>query len=288
MEIKISARDARGGTAFAASPAKLYLGGQMAEGVDRLEFELPEEWDGMGVALYIQHEDGKLMAPVLLDAEHTAGVSRALTEAEKGVWMLGASNGAGYSAYTEPGEYFTYRTIDTSGDGTEVSENQYQQFVDQVLASASAAQNAAAAAQQAQAAAAESAAVLDGAVERAEAAADRAESYAPEGGAVISVNGKGGAVWLDAADVGAAPAPENPAVGQYLRVKEVKEDGTLVLETAEVSGGGGGGPVTVTGGFVEIEENIPASERTENTCYWLNLSDPVQTAAGSTAKGGAT
>ena len=85
MKIKISARDARGGTAFAASPAKLYLGGQMAEGVDRLEFELPEEWDGMGVALYIQHEDGKLMAPVLLDAEHTAGVSRALTEAEKGV-----------------------------------------------------------------------------------------------------------------------------------------------------------------------------------------------------------
>lgn len=287
MKIKISARDARGGTAFAASPAKLYLGGQMAEGVDKLEFELPDEWDGMGVALYIQHEDGKLMAPVLLDAENTASVNRALTEATKGVWMLGATNSAGYTAYTAPGEYVTYKTIDTSGDGTEVSENQYQQFVDQVLASASAAQNAAAAAQQAQAAAAESAAALDGAVERAEAAADRAESFAPEGGAVISVNGKGGAVWLDAADVGAAPAPENPVAGQYLRVKEVKEDGTLVLETAEAQGGGGG-TVTVTGGFIEISENIPASERTENTCYWLNLSDPVQTVARSTAGGGTT
>lgn len=287
MKIKISARDVRGGTTFAASPSRLYLGGQMAEGVDRLEFELPEEWDGMGVALYIQHEDGKLMAPVLLDAENTASVNRALTEATKGVWMLGATNSAGYAAYTVPGEYATYKTIDTSGDGTEVSENQYQQFVDQVLASASAAQNAAAAAQQAQADAAESAAALDGAVERAEAAADRAESFAPEGGAVISVNGKGGAVRLDAADVGAAPAPENPVAGQYLRVKEVKEDGTLVLETAEAQGGGGG-TVTVTGGFIEISENIPASERTENTCYWLNLSDPVQTVARSTAGGGTT
>ena len=287
MTITITAKEKGGGTQFVPEPRRLHLGGERAEGVDRLTFDLPEAWETLSVSLYVEHEDGKLMTPVLLDSQHSVSVSRTFTDALEGKWMLAATNGAGYTAYTLPGSYDVYDTMDTSGDGTEIPQNQYEQFVSQVLASASAAQNAAAAAQQAQADAAESAAALDGAVERAEAAADRAESFAPEGGAVISVNGKGGAVRLDAADVGAAPAPENPVAGQYLRVKEVKEDGTLVLETAEAQGGGGG-TVTVTGGFIEISENIPAGERTENTCYWLNLSDPVQTVARSTAGGGTT
>ena len=43
MQINITARDF-GGTEFLAQPHRLHLGAQKAEGVDRLEFSLPEQW----------------------------------------------------------------------------------------------------------------------------------------------------------------------------------------------------------------------------------------------------
>ena len=52
---------------------------------------------------------------------------------------------------------------------------------------------------------------------RAEAAALRAESYAPTGGQVLSVNSKGGAVQLNAQDVGAVPLPVQPLPGEISR-----------------------------------------------------------------------
>ena len=56
---------------------------------------------------------------------------------------------------------------------------------------------------------------------RAEAAALRAESYAPTGGQVLSVNSKGGAVQLNAQDVGAVPSPAQPLPGEVVRILSV-------------------------------------------------------------------
>ena len=57
MQINITARDF-GGTEFLAQPHRLHLGAQKAEGVDQLEFSLPEQWNGCVVTLHIRHADG--------------------------------------------------------------------------------------------------------------------------------------------------------------------------------------------------------------------------------------
>lgn len=274
MKVEIKTQDARGGTEFIAVPSRLHLGGQHAEGVDKLEFVLPAEWDGKSVSLHIRHNDGKDMVPVLLSAEGTVSVGRFATEVTDGLWMLAATDGAGYNAYTKPGTYDTYQILSTSGDGTEIPESQYEQFVNQVLESASNAMNAAAQAQAAQAQAAKDAETAATQADKAEAAANRAEAVAPEGGAVISVNGQGGVVTLDASDVGATPAPENPVAGQVLYVKSIGEKGITVGTTNAPTGGGDGGSGTTNaGGFVEIDTNIPAEERVKGAMYWLNLAD---------------
>lgn len=262
MQIEIKAREARGGTEFIAEPSRLHLGGERAEGVDKLEFVLPEEWADLSVSLYIQHEDGKLMIPVLLDANGAATVGRAITEARRGIWMLGATNGAGYTAYTKPGSYDVYDTLDTSGDGTEIPQSQYEQFVSQVIASASTATNAAAQAQASQAAAANAAGAAQSDADRAEDAAKRAEAIAPVEGQVLSVNGKGGAVVLSAKDVQALPLPQTPAAGQMLVVESVGEDGSITLKTAEP-------PVNRGDGYVRMAEEIPVPQRTAGTLYAL-------------------
>ena len=53
----------------------------------------------------------------------------------------------------------------------------------------------------------------------------------PEDGTLLSVNGKGGAVVLDAQDVGALPAPVAPQAGALLRVLSIRSDGSLVVDT---------------------------------------------------------
>lgn len=283
MKIEIKAQESRGGTEFIAVPSRLHLGGQRAEGVDTLSFDLPDEWSGKSVSLHIRHNDGKDMIPMLLNAEGVAIVGRAITESTSGMWMLAATDGAGYNAYTKPGTYDVYEILSTSGDGTEIPESQYEQFVNQVLESASNAMNAAAQAQAAQAQASKDAETATEQASKAEAAAERAEAAAPEDGAVISVNGKGGIVTLDAHDVGATPAPENPVVGQVLYVKSIGEKGVSIGTTDAPTGGGdGGGSGTAkAGGFIEIDTNISAEERIEGAMYWLNLanlsSNPVLT-----------
>ena len=122
------------------------------------------------------------------------------------------------------------------------------------------------AANRAEAAAAEaqdSAADLADAVKRAEAAAQRAESLAPTEGLVNSVNGKGGAVVLDAYDVGALPSPATTAgvqAGMLLAVKEVTSDGKIITEAVEPPN---------DAGFVEITEDIPAEQRKYGVLYGL-------------------
>ena len=126
------------------------------------------------------------------------------------------------------------------------------------------------AANRAEAAAAEaqdSAADLADAVKRAEAAAQRAESLAPTEGLVNSVNGKGGAVTLDAYDVGALPSPATTAgvqAGMLLAVKEVTSDGKIITEAVEPPN---------DAGFVEIIEDIPAEQRKAGVLYGLVVMD---------------
>ena len=253
MHIEITVRQLSGCTDFIPCPARLHLGSQNVEGVDTLAFTLPEEWAGKSVSLHIEQADGALPAPLLLDGSGQVKVDRRLTAARSGRWMLTATDGAGYTAYTQPGSYDTWETLPTDGDAEPPSSSLYEQFVAQVMASAVEAQNfSQAAAQSAQKAgdaagqaeasvsaageqveaAAAQAQAASASADRAEAAAQRAEAVAPGEGSVISVNGKGGRVQLDAGDVGALPLPAAPAAGCLLRIQAIdSETGDVTTET---------------------------------------------------------
>ena len=253
MHIEITVRQLSGCTDFIPCPARLHLGSQNAEGVDTLAFTLPEEWAGKSISLHIEQADGALPAPLLLDGSGQVKVDRRLTAARSGRWMLTATDGAGYTAYTQPGSYDTWETLPTDGDAEPPSSSLYEQFVAQVMASAEEAQNfSQAAAQSAQKAgdaagqaeasvsaageqveaAAAQAQAASASADRAEAAAQRAEAVAPGEGSVISVNGKGGRVQLDAGDVGALPLPAAPAAGCLLRIQAIdSETGDVTTET---------------------------------------------------------
>lgn len=246
MQIRISPKNG-GGTEFIAQPSRLHLGGQHAEGVDELRFVLPEAWQGLAVTLHIEHCDGTHAIPFALSEEHTAVVDARFTGWASGRWMLAATNGSGYTAYTRPGVYDVYGTLSVKdAEGADPSPTLYEQFVARVLESASqasaAAQSAsaseaaatacAAAAQKSIAQTAANSAAAQAAADQAEAAAVRAEGIAPADGSVLSVNGKGGAVVLGAADVHALPQPAAPAAGELVRVLHIDPDtGALTLDT---------------------------------------------------------
>ena len=245
MEIQIIQTPC-GGTEFQAQPHWLHLGAQNAEGVDRLQFVLPPAWDGCTAALYLRRADGTQLAPVPLEEGGGVTVDRRLTGCTSGQWMLAATDGAGYTAYTRPGRYDTYATLPTDGGSEELPPTLYEQFVARVLESAStsatAAQKAAASAARcsddaakAQTAARQtytnSTAAAD-AASRAEAAAARAEALAPADGQVLSVNGKSGVVQLTAQELGALPCPAEPVAGALLRVLSVDPNtGALHTDT---------------------------------------------------------
>ena len=130
--------------------------------------------------------------------------------------MLATTDGSGYTAYTRPGRYDVYDILPTGGTEEEPSPSVYEQFIAQVSGQADAAVQAAQNSAASEASAARQA---------------RAESFAPEDGTLLSVNGKGGAVVLDAQDVGALPAPVAPQAGALLRVLSIRSDGSLVVDT---------------------------------------------------------
>jgi len=226
MRVKIIRKNF-GGVEFGPEMRVLHLGGQSSANVERLKFELPQEWAGCAVTLHIQRQDGTLPTPILLDEEHSTAVGKEFTASPCGSWMLLALGEDGYRALTRPARYDCYETLNTDGDA-EISPTQYELFVARVLGYATGAQesakearNAAAAAKQdadtaataganaARAAkmAQEAAGSAQGDAERAQRAADRAENFAPpEDGAVVSVNGRGGVVTLTAEDLGAVGA----------------------------------------------------------------------------------
>lgn len=136
MKIQIIHR-ACGGTEFLPQPSRLHLGAQNAEGVDRLQFQLPESWADCAIALYLRRSDGTQLAPVPLDGDACVTVDRRLTGCTGGQWMLAAVSGSGYTAYTRPGRYDTYATLPTDGGSEDLPPTLYEQFVARVLESAS-------------------------------------------------------------------------------------------------------------------------------------------------------
>ena len=249
MRVKILKRSFAGAE-FAPDVRVLKVGGQSSAGVEKLEFELPAEWQGLSVTLHVQWLDGTLPAPVLLDDEDSVAVDKTLTASPGGQWMLLALGADGYRALTKPTKYECYSTLNTDGD-VEISPTQYETFVARVLEYSNTAQQAAASAKtnaETAATAATRAVNAKGQAEtaartatagaensensaaRAEAAATRAEAAAPETGKVVSVNGKGGAVHLTAEDVGAMPA-SGAAVVQSIRL----EGHTLTVTMADGS-----------------------------------------------------
>ena len=249
MRVKILKRSFAGAE-FAPDVRVLKVGGQSSAGVEKLEFELPAEWQGLSVTLHVQWLDGTLPAPVLLDDEDSVAVDKTLTASPGGQWMLLALGADGYRALTKPTKYECYSTLNTDGD-VEISPTQYETFVARVLEYSNTAQQAAASAKtnaetaataatravnakdQAETAARTATAGAENSensAARAEAAAHRAELAAPETGKVVSVNGKGGAVHLTAEDVGAMPA-SGAAVVQSIRL----EGRTLTVTMADGS-----------------------------------------------------
>ena len=231
MRVKILKRSFAGAE-FAPDVRVLKVGGQSSAGVEKLEFELPAEWQGLSVTLHVQWLDGTLPAPVLLDDEDSVAVDKTLTASPGGQWMLLALGADGYRALTKPTKYECYSTLNTDGD-VEISPTQYETFVARVLEYSNTAQQAAASAKanaETAATAATRAVNAKGQAEtaartatagaensensaaRAEAAAHRAELAAPETGKVVSVNGKGGVVILTAQDLGAVPQGSDQVV----------------------------------------------------------------------------
>ena len=225
-----------GGVEYCPEQKVLKLGGEGSAGVETLEFELPEEWNGMAVTVHVQQLDGTLPAPVMLGEDKRLNVDRMFTASEKGLWMLRAMDGKGYCAMTRPTRYECYETFSTDGDA-KITPSQYEAFVAQVLGAASAvnqkvkdaqdaadrAEGAVEEAKAAQKAAADSARQVRGEAESAQQAAReaqqaavRAEGYAPKDGTVLSVNSKGGAVQLTAEDVGAMPADKGDLVQRVM------------------------------------------------------------------------
>lgn len=193
MQIKITPHSL-GGTEFTAQPDRLHLGAQNAEGVDRLYFVLPAAWSRCSVTLHILHEDGTLAEPQVLEADSTVTVGRSFTGWAAGQWMLAASDGSGYTAYTRPGRYDVHGILPLDGTEEAPSPSVYEQFVAQVAANANAAaqsaQSAAASEESAQKyltqtraaarQAASNSSMSNSYASRAEAAALQAESYANE------------------------------------------------------------------------------------------------------------
>ena len=214
MRVKILKRSFAGAE-FAPDVRVLKVGGQSSAGVEKLEFELPAEWQGLSVTLHVQWLDGTLPAPVLLDDEDSVAVDKTLTASPGGQWMLLALGADGYRALTKPTKYECYSTLNTDGD-VEISPTQYETFVARVLEYSNTAQQAAASAKTNAETAARTATAgaesSENSAARAEAAAHRAELAAPETGKVVSVNGKGGAVILTAQDLGAVPQDSDQVV----------------------------------------------------------------------------
>ena len=120
------------GSAFKANPDTLYLGGMRSAKVDRLHFEVPEEWKACTISLHVQRLSGTLPDPQIMDENNSVLVDRRWTLEAQGHWMLLAMDENGYIAMSKPGQYTCYETIDTDSTTETLTPSIYEQFVAQV------------------------------------------------------------------------------------------------------------------------------------------------------------
>ena len=128
LDIKIRKLQDNGST-FRANIETLYLGGVRSAKVDRLHFEVPEEWKACTISLHVRRLSGTLPDPQILDENNSALVDRRWTLEKEGTWMLLAINDSGYIAMTKPGKYTCYDTIDTDTTTENITPSIYEQFV---------------------------------------------------------------------------------------------------------------------------------------------------------------
>lgn len=138
LNIKIRKLQDNGST-FKSNPDTLYLGGVGSAKVDRLCFEVPEEWKSCTITLHVRRLSGTLPDPQLLDENCSVLVDRRWTLEAQGSWMLLAMDENGYIAMTKPGQYTCYDTIDTNSTTETLTPSIYEQFVAQVTSWANAA-----------------------------------------------------------------------------------------------------------------------------------------------------
>ena len=131
LDIKIRKLQDNGST-FRANIETLYLGGVRSAKVDRLHFEVPEEWKVCTISLHVQRLSGTLPDPQILDENNSVLVDRRWTLEKEGTWMLLAINDSGYIAMTKPGKYTCYDTIDTDTTTENITPSIYEQFVAEV------------------------------------------------------------------------------------------------------------------------------------------------------------
>ena len=131
LDIKIRKLQDNGST-FRANIETLYLGGVRSAKVDRLHFEVPEEWKACTISLHVKRLSGTLPDPQILDENNSALVDRRWTLEKEGNWMLLAINDSGYIAMTKPGKYTCYDTIDTDTTTENITPSIYEQFVAEV------------------------------------------------------------------------------------------------------------------------------------------------------------
>ena len=131
LDIKIRKLQDNGST-FRANIETLYLGGVRSAKVDRLHFEVPEEWKACTISLHVRRMSGTLPDPQILDENNSALVDRRWTLEKEGTWMLLAINDSGYIAMTKPGKYTCYDTIDTDTTTENITPSIYEQFVAEV------------------------------------------------------------------------------------------------------------------------------------------------------------
>ncbi len=231
MQVRIIRREFCG-VEFRPEQKVLHLGGQTSAGVEQLQFELPEEWEGCAVTLHIQRQDGTLPTPILLDEENSAAVGREFTASACGSWMLLALGEDGYRALTRPARYDCYETLATDGTA-QISPTQYEAFVAQVLSYANSAQSSAKEARN-QAQAAKEAADQAGAQakaaqtdrEAAESAAEKAEDCraAAQGSAAdADASREAAGAQADAAKAAAEQAEESRAAAAENRQQAAQE-----------------------------------------------------------------
>lgn len=131
LDIKIRKLQDNGST-FRANIETLYLGGVRSAKVDRLHFEVPEEWKACTISLHVQRLSGTLPDPQILDENNSVLVDRRWTLEKEGTWMLLAINDSGYIAMTKPGKYTCYDTIDTDTTTENITPSIYEQIVAEV------------------------------------------------------------------------------------------------------------------------------------------------------------